>query len=300
MSELSAREAKAKSVDDHETEITASNSRTSHESEVTGGTRFAFGENWARYLSVLDESRVLSAQSNLKEMLGVQDLDGKTFLDIGSGSGIMSLAARRMGATVVSFDFDPESVACTREVKSRYLPDDKEWTIEEGSVLDVDYLKALGKFDVVLSWGVLHHTGAMWRAIENAQRSVEQGGKLFIAIYNDQGRQSQIWWWVKKSYVSSSKLGRSLILLPAYLRLWGPTMARDLLKLQPFKTWRDYGKNRGMSAHYDVLDWVGGFPFEVATPEAVTEFHERAGFALLNLKSCGKGLGCNEFVFERL
>jgi len=151
----------------------------------------------------------------------------------------------------------------------------------------------------VLSWGVLHHTGAMWRAIENAQRSVKQGGKLFIAIYNDQGRQSRYWWWVKKSYVSSPKLGRSLILLPAYLRLWGPTTARDLLKRRPFKTWRDYGRNRGMSAHYDVLDWVGGFPFEVATPQAVIEFHERAGFVLLNLKSCGDGLGCNEFVFER-
>ena len=75
--------------------------------------RFRFGENWSRFLRVLDAERISQAEQDLKTMLGVADLDGKSFLDIGSGSGLSSLAARRLGATVRSFDYDPESVACT-------------------------------------------------------------------------------------------------------------------------------------------------------------------------------------------
>jgi 2-polyprenyl-6-hydroxyphenyl methylase/3-demethylubiquinone-9 3-methyltransferase len=83
------------------------------------------------------------------------------------------------------------------------------------------------------------------------------------------------------------------------VRLWGPTMVRDAARLRPFQTWRNYSKDRGMSPHRDVIDWVGGFPFEVATPGLVTDFYEECGFETLKLKTCGDGIGCNEFVFRR-
>lgn len=119
-------------------------------------------------------------------MLRVDDLQNRTFLDIGSGSGLFSLAARKLGARVHSFDYDPQSVACTRALKQRYFPDSADWVIEEGSALDADYLLRLGQFDIVYSWGVLHHTGAMWQALENVDGNVRQNGKLFIALYNHQ------------------------------------------------------------------------------------------------------------------
>src|SRR5713226_6998608 len=153
-----------------------------HSEVIPGGERFAFGENWARFLALLDDQRIRDAEESLQSKLEVENLAGKSFLDVGSGSGLFSLAARRLGARVHSFDYDPQSVACTLELRRRYFPDDEEWKIEEGSALDTNYLKSLGTFDVVYSWGVLHHTGAMWQALEHVVGAVAPGGKLFIAI----------------------------------------------------------------------------------------------------------------------
>jgi 2-polyprenyl-6-hydroxyphenyl methylase/3-demethylubiquinone-9 3-methyltransferase len=54
-----------------------------------------------------------------------------------------------------------------------------------------------------------------------------------------------------------------------------------------------------MSVWYDLVDWVGGYPFEVAKPEEVFDFYRKRGFELSRLKTSGGGLGCNEFVFIR-
>ena len=132
-----------------------------HASQVAAGERFEFGRNWSRFLSLLDDSRIERAEASLKLMLETDTLDGKSFLDIGSGSGLFSLAARRLGARVHSFDFDPQSVACTKELRRRYFPNDSRWSVDEASALDQSYLASLGSFDVVYSWGVLHHTGRM-------------------------------------------------------------------------------------------------------------------------------------------
>src|ERR1044072_7460679 len=162
----------------------------SRASEVSRGERFEFGTNWSRFLALLDDERVANAENSLKKMLGLEDLCGKSFLDIGSGSGLFSLAARRLGARVHSFDYDPHSVACTEELKRRYFPDDLNWTVEEGSALSIDYLETLGIFDIVYCWGVLHHTGRMWQAMENILLPTGPATRLFIAIYNDVGTRS--------------------------------------------------------------------------------------------------------------
>jgi SAM-dependent methyltransferase len=273
-----------------------------HADEVQAGQRFAFGENWQRFLSVLDDERIARARASLQTMLAVESLVGKSFLDIGCGSGLFSLAARQLGARVHSFDFDPQSVACTAELKRRYAPDDPDWTVDRGSVLDSAYLASLGLSDVVYSWGVLHHTGRMWEAIDHAAARVASGGKFFIAIYNDQGRSSRIWLRVKQLYNGLPRPLRWLVLYPALVRLWGPTTVRDLLRGRPGATWRNYASEsmRGMSAWHDVVDWVGGLPFEVATPAEIIAHCERLGFREIRHTDCGRGLGCNEFVFERV
>src|SRR5689334_10674413 len=147
--------------------------------------RFEFGKNWRQYLSVLDEERVYEAERSIRDLLGVSDLEGRSFLDIGSGSGLFSLAAHRLGAQVHSFDYDADSVSCTAELRRRYGGSDREWIVERGSILDIDYARSLGRFDFVYAWGVLHHTGAMWTALANAGALVAPGGMLAIAIYND-------------------------------------------------------------------------------------------------------------------
>src|SRR5262245_10622183 len=124
----------------------------SNADQIARGERFEFGENWSQFLSTIDQGRIQEAEMSLKALLEVDCLSGKSFLDIGSGSGLFSLAARRLGARVHSFDFDPKSVSCTRELKKNYFPDDESWEIEQGSALDRDYVGSLGQFDIVYSW----------------------------------------------------------------------------------------------------------------------------------------------------
>jgi 2-polyprenyl-3-methyl-5-hydroxy-6-metoxy-1,4-benzoquinol methylase len=273
-----------------------------HQIEVEDKERFGFGANWKRFLSLLDEKRINAGVDSLKRDLGVSDLNGKTFLDIGSGSGMFSLSARRLGARVHSLDYDSDSVACTESLRQTFHPNDPLWTTTTGSVLLADTLPPAASFDVVYSWGVLHHTGNMWLAIENAAARVKPGGKLFISLYNNQGWRSKAWLHTKQAYNALPAALRFLVLWPSVAVLWGPTVLRDTFtKANPLATWRNYAKvaGRGMNAWYDAIDWVGGLPFEVATPEEVVDFHRQRGFVLTHIRTMGSGLGCNEFVFER-
>lgn len=227
------------------------------------------------------------------------DLKGIRFLDAGCGSGLFSLVASRLGASVYSFDFDSQSVRCATELRARSRPG-QEWEISRGSVLDTEFLKSLGRFDVVYSWGVLHHTGDMWQAMENMVDLVRPGGKLFISIYNDQGVLSQRWVRIKKAYVSLPRYAQILltasILLKRELRN-GIHHALHLRNPLPFKRWSEYKKNRGMSIWYDYEDWVGGYPFQVAKPDEVFAFYHERNFTLEYLRTSWGG--CNEFVFSR-
>ena len=262
--------------------------------------RFAFGKNWQRFLGRVDEDRIVKATQSLQAFLPPESMRGKTWLDIGSGSGLSSLVAARLGcARVHSFDYDAESVECTREIKRRYLAAASQWTIEQGSALDRDYLESLGSWDIVYAWGVLHHTGSMWTALANAAERVVPGGLLWIAIYNDQGGISVHWRKVKTLY-NRNRLGRALVLATGipYFVLRG--LAGDVLRRQdPTRRYRMYRESRGMSVVHDWVDWLGGMPFEVASPEAILSFYRPRGFVLERLVTCGGSLGCNEFLFRK-
>ena len=262
--------------------------------------RFAFGANWLRFISHLDEARVRSAESSLQSALRTSTLDGRTFLDVGSGSGLFSLAASRLGAARVhSFDFDSESVECTRLLKARFAPQLETWTIEHGDVTDEHYCAALGAFDDVYCFGVLHHTGSMWQALDNVLGCVAPEGRVFVSIYNDQGRTSARWRRVKRLYHR----------LPTRLRplfaagVWGPFELREAahgLVHGPrayLGTWTN--RDRGMSKWHDIVDWIGGYPFEVAKPERVLDGCHVRGFELTGLQTVNGSLACNEFLFVR-
>lgn len=269
-----------------------------YQQEIDNGDRFAFGKNWWRYLRVVNEDRIRDAETSLQTMLDCERLDGFLFLDVGSGSGLFSLAACRLGAEVRSFDYDAESVATTLEIRRRFANDDPAWIVEQGSVLDTAYLQQLGQYDIVYSWGVLHHTGAMWQALENIIPLVKPGGRLFIAIYNDQGHRSIFWRAVKRTYCSG-RVGQwfmTLTLFPTFICV---NLLRDIRSWSnPFHRYATYDSGRGMSLVRDWIDWFGGYPYEVATPEAIIEFYRDKGFEP-NKVVRRETLGCNEFVFHR-
>jgi 2-polyprenyl-3-methyl-5-hydroxy-6-metoxy-1,4-benzoquinol methylase len=282
--------------------VVNSRGKGAHAREVASGDRFEFGKNWARFLATLNDQRVDFAVQSLREMLGVDSLTGKSFVDIGSGSGLFSLAARRLGARVHSFDFDPHSVACTTALRQRFYPADESWTITEASALDATYLAGLGQFDVVYSWGVLHHTGSMWQALGNVAPLVAPQGKLFIAIYNDQGSRSRRWLLAKRIYNRLPAPFKGpwavVAIFPTEFKAAGSALAAGKFGAY-LRAWRQPDPTRGMSRWRDVIDWVGGYPYEYASPDEIFDFYRERGFNLRRLQSKGAGFGCVQYVFDR-
>lgn len=262
--------------------------------------RFPFGENWLDFLNILSDEHIFEAEKSLRTFLGETDLTGKRFLDIGSGSGLHSLVARKMGAEVVSFDYDDQSVACTREIKSRYFSNDTAWSIEQGSILDRDFVEGLGQFDICYAWGVLHHTGVLWQALYNAQLPLREGGSLFVAIYNDQGLISAIWKIVKRIYCSGMP-GRIVMRTIFYPFFFLSGLIIDVLHLRnPAARYREHKKYRGMSLLHDWRDWLGGYPFEPAEPDRIISFYKNLGFELVHIQNTSHGFGNNQFLFRKL
>lgn len=268
-------------------------------------TRFAFGKNWQSFRErALNDERVAESRRGLERLLDLAQINGKSFLDIGSGSGLHSLAAFQMGASpLVSFDYDPDSVACTEALRRDRAPEAGErWRVLRGSAIDETFMRSLGTFDVVYSWGVLHHTGDMWRGIRNAMKAVNPGGALVLALYNRvEGSlgtlSSDSWRVIKKTYVEGSPL-RQRAMLGAYTA-WRMGVAVSH-RQHPLHEMRSYDPSRGMNWFHDARDWLGGYPYEYATVDEVTRFVERDAFTRTKVEAVHpQGWGNNEFVFTR-
>lgn len=261
-------------------------------------TRFEFGKNWQLFLKSLTQEKISKSQDSLKDLLKIDNLQDKSFLDIGSGSGLFSLSAYNMGAKVTSFDYDEFSVEATKYTKETFANNDLNWVVKQGDVLDDDYINNLGKYDIVYSWGVLHHTGEMYKALDNASKCVNEGGILVIAIYNTQ-LLTPIWKKIKLFYVASPFFIKKLMSYIYTLYFSIGLLIADALRIRnPFKRYSN--PTRGMSLYTDVVDWIGGYPFETATPEEIFHFYKKRNFVLENIVTVGGRMGCNEFVFKKI
>lgn len=271
-----------------------------HQRRKTDGDRpFSFGKNWQSFLASIDEARIDEAKESLSAFIGIERIRGKTFLDIGSGSGLFSYAAHALGAArIVSFDVDPFSVACTQYLRER-AGSPEHWRVLAGSVLDGTFLASLGTFDVVYSWGVLHHTGDLWTAVERAAERVAPDGTLDIAIYHrGSGLFGSRFWLAEKRLYNRSPRFVQKILEVAFKGTW--LLRAVLTGKNPATQVRTYRSKRGMDWHTDVIDWLGGLPYQYATIDEVTGFFgTRLPTFHLQKTKCATGLGNHEFLFQR-
>ncbi len=260
--------------------------------------RFEFGKNWESFSRLIDAEAVQKAEDRLTAFLGIRDLSGKTFLDIGCGSGLHSLAALRLGAkNVLAVDLDPDSVATTRAVMERLWERDNV-SIRNVSVFDLDR-ERIGEFDIVYSWGVLHHTGDMNRAIEMAAGHVRPSGLFAVALYG-KTRYCGMWKRIKRWYVNATPAQQARA-ERIYVRLFGFYM---LLRGKRLSTHiANYKKKRGMDFYHDVRDWIGGYPYESIAPKELAAFLTPLGFELIKQnvrKRSGLfGSGNDEYLFRK-
>jgi 2-polyprenyl-3-methyl-5-hydroxy-6-metoxy-1,4-benzoquinol methylase len=266
---------------------------------------FHFGENWSQYLDKYFNDELLNEALEItKNFCRQENIKDKTFIDIGCGSGLFSLVAHKLGAKrILSIDIDENSIACCRRLKSS-VGDPDSWSIVHASILDDAFIESLGKFDFVYSWGVLHHTGQMWKAIENATKLVADQGHFCLAIYNkSEGLNiypdfrfgnSKFWLLEKKIYTSLPRFIQSLVnflVMAILIFLYIITFNNPIKKIKNHKSFR------GMNWKTDIIDWLGGYPYEFASVEEIFQFIKALGFSLENLKA-NNGLLNNEFLFK--
>jgi 2-polyprenyl-6-hydroxyphenyl methylase/3-demethylubiquinone-9 3-methyltransferase len=250
---------------------------------------FNFGENWQAFSQKsLDADKFKAAIDSLEHLIQSENIKDRSFLDIGCGSGIFAIAASLLGAKkVIGIDISKESIAASVANKDKLAPQNNIAFFHK-SIFDDDIF-AMGTFDIVYSWGVLHHTGDMEGAIDRASQCVAADGLFVIAIYNKHW-SSGVWKQIKGFYNISPKLIQRLMIWCFYIVI---AIAKMIVtRKNPFTK-----KKRGMSFYYDVVDWVGGYPYEYAGKEDIVNPMKKKGFTLVKFVKAAVPTGCNEYVF---
>ena len=263
---------------------------------------FSFGQNWSDYSELVEERHILSAEEDLTRLMNLDSFAGRKWCDLGCGSGIHAVAAARLGAIVSAVDIDPQSISTTERLAKKF--EVKESVVSfNNSVFDLPFSNE--SFDVVYSWGVLHHTGDMWSAITEASLlvSATKGSQFVIALYR-KTRLCQLWKIEKRLYKDAPPVIQGVV-------RWLFVLAYDLSLIvrrrSPWAHRRNYFQMRGMSFRHDVHDWLGGYPYESVSARELEASMSKIGFTLVrkfvrtpNRTPWGFfGSGCDEFVFER-
>jgi 2-polyprenyl-6-hydroxyphenyl methylase/3-demethylubiquinone-9 3-methyltransferase len=275
-----------------------------NETDLTAAeSHFAFGKNWAEFSKKVDEAKIQAAEQGLLKLLEKEEIVGKNFLDIGCGSGLHALSALRLGAArVLALDIDADSVATTKTMLERHAPStDGHWQTGMKSVFDLAP-ETDGLFDVVYSWGVLHHTGNLDRALGRAAACVARKGVFCFALYRrtwmDGFWRAEKRWYAKASPEAQLRARRCYVALHRFL------IGREKHENRI----NHYQSRRGMAYEHDVHDWLGGWPYESISPKEVEQKMRALGFEPVRefaakprfLRHSGVlGSGCDEYVYRR-
>jgi 2-polyprenyl-3-methyl-5-hydroxy-6-metoxy-1,4-benzoquinol methylase len=265
-------------------------------------THFAFGKNWMDYAAKINDVRIKEAAIELRRLSGQQSLVGRRFLDVGCGSGLHALAALQLGVSeLVGTDIDSDSILATKETLMRFAPR-ANYKLKSCSIFDMTPAE-FGTFDVVYSWGVLHHTGDLHQAIKMATNLVSPEGKFLVALYRKTlfcGMWRTIKRWYSHTTEGNQTRARNFYIL--IRRIIARMSGRN------FDIYvREYSKRRGMEFYIDVHDWLGGYPYESITPKECRALLASLGFKL-EREYVGKqwrsvfglfGSGCDEYAFRR-
>lgn len=273
--------------------------------DLTGiDSHFEFGQNWRSYAANLSGPEIDNATEALRTLLQIENLEGRRFLDIGCGSGIHALAALRLGAMeVLALDIDPDSVDTARRLLAQHAPGHTA-EVRVASIFDTQGFER-SSYDVVYSWGVLHHTGRLLEALRRSAEFVQRDGLFVFALYRKTWccalwRAEKRWYrdasersrrLARNAYVSAVRFGMFLVGL-SY---------DDYVATYP-------SKNRGMDYLHDIHDWLGGYPYESIAPQEVDTIMRELGFELIRrnvrtdmlAKSGVLGSGCDEYVYRRV
>jgi len=254
--------------------------------------RFSFGQNWQSYATTsLTQERIEQSRLAFSSLVNGIELKNRNFIDIGFGQGLSLVSAAELGAKAVGIDADGDNVEAVKRVQQAmgYLgPID----MRIASILDDTFVyQYRGHFDIVHSWGVLHHTGNMEKAIANACALVAEGGYFICSIYNRHW-SSPLWRIVKRFYNSASASGKQLLINLLYPVIY--TAKFIVTGKNPKKM------ERGMDFLHDVVDWIGGYPYDYASTEEIQTLVSGYGFHCLWVKAAQVPTGCNEFVFRRV
>jgi SAM-dependent methyltransferase len=264
--------------------------------EIVG--RFAFGKNWQSFAAIADEESISEAQQGLAKLFPNGEIRGARILDVGCGSGLSMAAALRLGASGVDgVDIDEHSIGATRDLLARFDVGNS-WSVTKANLLDLP----VQPYDIVYSWGVLHHTGAMWRALKHVMEFVRPGGLLAVAIYRR--TPACAFWQREKRLYSSAPPPVRLFIRSLYKTAYLSAIAAS--GRNPFGYVFNYHRRtRGMSFHHDIHDWLGGYPYESASPEEMVGFLSRRGFDIersFERPAAVKGIfgsHCDEYVARR-
>lgn len=260
--------------------------------QATETKTFDFGENWEKFsIGTLNSAKFLECKNSLASLIGVQNLNGLSFLDVGCGSGVFSISAKELGAAkVVGIDVNPKCIATSKRNQEVLLGKTSGIAFVLLSVFDEAGVRNLGPFDVTYAWGSLHQTGDMWRAVDIASQTVKKEGLFVLALYNKHFT-APFWDAVKYVYNYS----------PSWMKKALAIVFTGIIFVAKFAvTFKNpLKKERGMNFYYDVVDWIGGYPCQYASKEEVLSFMATRGFRLVRHVPPAVPTGNNEFVFVR-
>jgi len=272
-----------------------------YEEKYNKKNSFSFGKNWQNFLKNLNEEKIKEAEKSLVDFLGGTDkIKRKTFVDIGCGSGLFSLAAYNLGAEkIVSVDVDKFSIACVTHLHNKENSPNN-WDIKKGSALNNKFINSLGKFDVVYSWGVLHHTGGMYKAFDNVVNLMGKQSIFYLAIYNENIKYklegtSKLWVRLKRLYGSIGVFGKKIM---EFIYISYFMIGLCLHFKNPIKYIQQYKTLRGMNFYTDIKDWLGGYPYEFANIKKIENYFKESNLKLQKYNEV-RSLGCNEFLFRK-